>query len=473
MARKTEAKPVKTKVGRLVVWPGKPVEFVETADAEREAPIDSTATAIAETIAQYRSAATKLLGSKFSDQREVAPVHLRSPTNVLIFCCKDGVIVRYDPATEGEGIIRAGTSNLSLAEAAPKFSDGLIHLPDDPSTYDPGPDGVRFQIGITNKEGARKEVALVRLLVFAKAALPDGFELLGPTHPPPALARVDSEFDMQMHGVLVPMDELPNPAIGDMGHFIAHRRIRLAAGWYRIEIYPLLEKEYWNPSHAAMWAELDLLAAIAERNILATKLKQLDGRGEARKQSEQLLAEFQALLEGLEEPLHQFLKAHPELLCPTSDKSWSKMAFGKRVSDFVFREPHNDYLLVEIESPICKLFRKDGQPRHELIHAINQTHDWIRHIEDNRETVERDSGLNGISTNPRTLVVIGRSADLTDENRRTLTTIQNQHPKLRIQTYDDVLISARQNLERILGPFQIQSDADVYYYTAPNPLVRD
>ena len=71
------------------------------------------------------------------------------------------------------------------------------------------------------------------------------------------------------------------------------------------------------------------------------------------------LDEFEALLDGLEEPVHQFLKLHPELLCPTYERFWSKMAFGDRVSDFVFRESYNDYQLVEIEAPIRELFRKD------------------------------------------------------------------------------------------------------------------
>ena len=63
-----------------------------------------------------------------------------------------------------------------------------------------------------------------------------------------------------------------------------------------------------------------------------------------------LLAEFEELLAGPEEPCHQFLKTHPDLLCTTHDAAWSKVPFGEHVSDFVFREPRIDYLLVEIEA---------------------------------------------------------------------------------------------------------------------------
>jgi hypothetical protein len=180
-----------------------------------------------------------------------------------------------------------------------------------------------------------------------------------------------------------------------------------------MEVYPPLGGEYWKPEYAAGWAELDILAAVAQRNLTVAALRELDGRAETRKLYATLLDQFDALLTGAEEPVHQFLKSHPEILCPTSERSWSKLAFGDRVSDFVFREPYNDYLLVEIEAPIRQLFRQDGQQREELTHAINQITDWVQYISNNRERVEKQLGLVGISTNPRTLVVIGRSAHLT------------------------------------------------------------
>jgi hypothetical protein len=218
-----------------------------------------------------------------------------------------------------------------------------------------------------------------------------------------------------------------------------------------------------------MWAELDILAAAAQANLRTQAYLALDGRGETRKQYALLLAEFESLLNGPEEPLHQFIKKHPELLCPTAEKSWSKLPFGNWVSDFVFRETPNDYLLVEIEAPIHELFRKDGQQRQEVTHAIKQISDWVEFIENNKDLVESTLGLTGISTNPRRLVVIGRSSGLTDENRRAIVSIQNAQPKLRILTYDDVLAAARINLERILGPLSIVGQNTQLYYFKPKP----
>jgi hypothetical protein len=147
------------------------------------------------------------------------------------------------------------------------------------------------------------------------------------------------------------------------------------------------------------------------------------------------------------------------------------LPFADRVSDFVFREPYNNYLLVEIEAPISQLFRQDGQQREELTHALNQITDWVQYISNNRERVEEELGLVGISTNPRTLVVIGRSANLTEENRRKLGTIQAQQNKRRILTYDDLVVSARANLEKVLGPLSLRGqNAELYFFKQPPPF---
>ncbi len=276
---------------------------------------------------------------------------------------------------------------------------------------------------------------------------------------------MQNEIEFAMSGVEAPVGvpiQLQGP---DVEQFVFRGRITLPVGWQAIEIYPLLADEHWEPQFGRLWAELDILAAVAQRNLRDEQFRALDSRGETRAKYAALLKEFEALLAGPEEPVHQFLKKYPELLCPTSEKTWSKLAFGDTISDFVIREPTDDYLLVEIEAPIREMFRKDGQQRQELTHAIKQTTDWITYIQDNKQKVEHDLGLEGISANPRNLVVIGRSTGLSDSNRRELTTIQNQHNKLRIMTYDDVLAAARAYLERILGPLSLTAqNAELYFF---------
>lgn len=226
----------------------------------------------------------------------------------------------------------------------------------------------------------------------------------------------------------------------------------LPVGWQAIEIYPLLGEEYWRSEYAKAWAQLDLLSAIAQRNAVENALLRLDGRGAARERYRKLFDELDGLLNGPEEPCHQFLKANPEILCPTRGAVWSKLRFGDHVSDFVFREPDNDYLLVEIEAPYRELFRQDGHPRQDLTHAIGQIDDWLSYIQDNKGKVESDLGLTGISVTPRTLIVIGRSASLTEGNRRKLTVMLSQRPRLSIMTYDELISRSKAQVENLLGP---------------------
>jgi hypothetical protein len=73
--------------------------------------------------------------------------------------------------------------------------------------------------------------------------------------------------------------------------------------------------------------------------------------------------------------------------------------------------------------------------------------------------------MRGISASPRGLVVIGRSSGLTDDNRRKIATIHERQARLRIMTYDDVIVNARAVFERILGPLSlVVTGAQVYFH---------
>jgi hypothetical protein len=87
------------------------------------------------------------------------------------------------------------------------------------------------------------------------------------------------------------------------------------------------------------------------------------------------------------------------------------------------------------------------------------------YIHENKGRVERELDLFGISATPRTLVVIGRSASLTEDNRRALAVMQGQRPRLMILTYDDLIERARAHLERHFGPLSLRAqNLDIYFY---------
>jgi hypothetical protein len=271
-----------------------------------------------------------------------------------------------------------------------------------------------------------------------------------------------------MSGVVVPADPKSAGNIDTTRDFLAQGTIKLQVGWQALEVYPAFQPEYWKPEFAALWAESDLLAAVARRQFSHAQLVAIDPNVSARRAFKAILDELVQLLSGPEEPAHQFLKQHPEILSPTHTAAWSKLPLGNRVTDFVFREPSNDYVLVEIESPLRELFRKDGQQRQELTHAFNQVIDWRIFIENNLQKVQEEIGLLGISSNPRSLIVIGRSADLTEEDRRKLSTLQGQIPRLRILTYDDLIQSSKAMAENLFGPLDITGQNLEIFYPPPN-----
>lgn len=464
----------KRRRGRLEVRGGRPLTFVEDPEAAKEMPeppaeLQQAASQVAATLKVYRDAAKTLLSGKYSELRDIAPSHLREPCDIAVICCRNGIVVRYDLGTEGAIKIRSGAIDATLTELAPMFSDSLIHFPLDRTSYDPGQDGIKLELTRVNREtGATEPISTVRLVIFAKPDFDSGISIPPPPSRPPCLVSCTNELNVAISGMIEPADPKSVGNIDRTREFLATGSVKLQVGWQALEVYPAFQNDWWKPEFASLWAENDLLAAVARRHMADAQLAAIDPNVAARRAYKIVLDELTRLLEGPEEPAHQFLKLHPEILCPANIASWSKLPLGSRVTDFVFREPADEYLLVEIESPVRELFRNDGQQREELTHAFDQILDWCRFIEDHLKEVQQELGLVGISANPKSLIVIGRSATLSDENRRKLVTLQNQIPRLRILTYDELIQSSKAMAENLFGPLDIAGQNLEIYYPRPD-----
>ena len=465
--------------GRLEIQSGKPLRFVEHeppaagigAPSVEETEARTNARRVAATIKAYRAAAQALLAGKYADIRAYAPTHLRDPCATTVVYCTDGILIRYDAAEVDEPRVRSAAVAAPLAQIAPQFSDSLIHFTSDPASYDPGPGGIEFHLAKFDLgSGDQEPLGTMRLLMYVNSTTPAPHALLPPPHRPTPLVSVSNEVEILFSGIVLPSETHTAPqAIPNTQDFVARGTMTLQVGWRAIEVYPRFEPAYWNVEYASLWAETDLLAAAARRQSHEAQFTALDPNLGARKMFALLIAELEALLHGPEEPAHQFLKAHPALLSPTHIAAWSKLPFGDRVSDFVFREPGGEYLLVEIESPLRRLFRKDGQQRQELTHAFNQILDWRVYLESNLGDVRDRLGLSGISSNPKSMIVIGRTATLTEGDRLKLTTLQNQIPNLRILTYDDLIKHAKAVAENLFGPLGIMTSNGEIYFASPRP----
>lgn len=468
------------KRGTIEILPGKPLRFVEKVPSDvatgasdiENTEARSNAQIVGATIKAYREAAKALLTGRYTDIFEYVPSHLREPCNTTVLCCNDGILIRYDAADVDQPKVRSITVDAALEEIAPQFSDSIIHFPSNPASYDPGPGVIEFHLEKFDLASGelKQSIGTMRPLIYVSSTTPDTQALLPPPHRPMPLISMTNELEVNLSGVVLPTEDEPTPqVVAKSLEFLTRGTMALQVGWRAIEVYPPFDSAYWKPEYASIWAELDLLAAVARDRLRDEQFTALDPNLGARKRFARLFSELDTLLNGPEEPVHQFLKANPDLLSPTHLKCWSKLPFGDRFSDFVFREPGGDYLLVEIESPLRELFRKDGQQRQELTHAFNQIMDWRVYLENNLSTVREGLGLSGISSNPKSLIVIGRSSTLSEENRLKLTTLQNQIPNLRIFTYDDLIKSAKAVAENLFGPLNITTTNGEIYFATSSP----
>ena len=413
-------------------------------------------------VRNYRDAAKKLLSGKYSHLRELVPAYLVDPGNILIVCSTDGTVIRYERKLESSKIF-TGWMLEDLPQIAARLSQNLIQCHTSrkfTSTVDKT--GIEIKLSAVNPSTSHKK-NLLSIRIGFDVVIEQPEHLPAPPHKPFCLSSIRNTVEFRLQGEMLP-EGVP---IGKGEPFLIRSHLRLPVGWDCVEIYPFMDIDAWNPENASAWAENDILAAVVTLKMRESHFQSLDPNAEARKYYATLLREFKTLLDSepeREEILQVFLTDHPSLLCPTQTKMWPKLPLGAKKTDFVFRDATSDYLLVELEKSTHPLFRQDGHARNELNVAIGQITDWKRYLEDNLRTVQNELGLSGISANPPSLVVIGRSCTLTTENRRKLNAMENTQPKLKVVTYDDVYDNAKAVIENLLGPIWNSVGKTQIYY---------
>ena len=81
---------------------------------------------VGEAISSYLKAVESLFQGKYAHLKEVSPIHLTNPGNVLIICCQDGVVVRYERNVDGNKVF-AGWMSGELSSVVSELSQKLIH----------------------------------------------------------------------------------------------------------------------------------------------------------------------------------------------------------------------------------------------------------------------------------------------------------------------------------------------------------
>lgn len=156
-----------------------------------------------------------------------------------------------------------------------------------------------------------------------------------------------------------------------------------------------------------------------------------------------------------ERDVHKFINNHRFILHPNPKEIWSEVAIGLGTEfrmDFVIREAIGSYILVEIENPNLPLFTRHGDFTYQANHAIGQVEEWQEWIENNLPMVQKRYPE---MISPKGLVIMGRSAQLTDSLRVKISRRNiNLHGSLTILTYDDLISSARAYISSLRNQFK-------------------
>jgi len=151
-----------------------------------------------------------------------------------------------------------------------------------------------------------------------------------------------------------------------------------------------------------------------------------------------VFAELLAVDDIKERELHDFLDKNPIIMGAHWDTVQSEVRFARQYkADFVMRSDRAlpKVQLVELERASHRIFTKDLHETDEITHAVQQVSDWLRWWRQNPQDpiVAPSRGVD-----PDGLVIIGRSTQLNERERETLAH-NNQHRKIKVITYDELL----------------------------------
>lgn len=188
----------------------------------------------------------------------------------------------------------------------------------------------------------------------------------------------------------------------------------------------------------------------SKEEILKEKLLSLSPKTTDSSRLEKRFIEFCRLIGNSstsEAELHKFLNRYPEIFDSHMASIHSEVTIGRYRADLVIRYEQVDkkIVLIELERHSDTIFTKANRIRKKVTHASQQVEDWINEIRLGAKNIP-----SWLSTQfcPEGLVVIGRSRDLTDEQKQILVTI-NSNRTVKIITYDDLLERMKQLMRMI------------------------
>ncbi len=177
------------------------------------------------------------------------------------------------------------------------------------------------------------------------------------------------------------------------------------------------------------------------------------------------VAEYEAVLEAAsdERPLQRHLATNPMLLVQHLSGGHGRWVLSQKrlgseyVTDFVIGERSSigfEWQFVELQSPQATLFvPSTGRLGAQLDEGIRQIQDWRRWLDDNRDYARRPRSRNGLGLKDASgadpgLLIVGREADLTDQDRQRRRQLDHDL-NIRIRTYDWPVRKAKSRLTEL------------------------
>jgi len=144
-----------------------------------------------------------------------------------------------------------------------------------------------------------------------------------------------------------------------------------------------------------------------------------------------------------EEDYQKFIELNPIIFSIFTPKllKFKSPVTSKFKTDFVVLNSMNELLLIEIEKPTTKLFKKDGTQHSELTHALDQVENWLMAGKRNRLALIDDINMDSLTidniTNVKGVVIAGKNKS---EDTNYIEKIRSRG-NIDFYTYDDLLRS--------------------------------
>jgi len=94
------------------------IEDISTLGQQEKSIVDQ----VGETMKTYLTTVERLLEGKYAHLKKLVPIHLSDQGNVLVGCCPDGVIIRFERKVDKKKVIVAWLKD-ELIKAIPILSE--------------------------------------------------------------------------------------------------------------------------------------------------------------------------------------------------------------------------------------------------------------------------------------------------------------------------------------------------------------